>query len=111
MKSPLEKLYFKKEEMKRYWDKIVARYETYLNKPDNDSWISLSFRYPWYKHSRSHSLVMISLYHDKILMTVVHWRGEYGEEKTEERRVIDSYYDYINAIRYIDAIKDFFRLK
>ena len=28
MKSPLEKFYFKKEEMKRYWDKIVARYET-----------------------------------------------------------------------------------
>lgn len=111
MKSPLEKYYFKKEEMKKYWDKIVARYALYLNTPDNHNWNSFSFSYPWYMNSRSHSLVMISLYHDKILMTAVHWRGENGEEKTEERRVINSYYDYINAIHYIDVVKDFFRLK
>jgi hypothetical protein len=109
MKTPLEKYYFKKEEIRKYWDKIVARYEPYLNYPANGySWVSFSFKYPWYTHNKSHSLVMVSLYHDKILLTAVHWRGEKEEEKTEEKRIIDSYYDYISAIHYIDSIRNFF---
>lgn len=110
MRTPLEKYYFKKEEMKRYWNETIARYEPYLTHPvDGHTWVSFLFRSPyWGMKDDNCSLVMISLWHDRINLYITHWRN--GEEIREEKK-IDSYCDYVRMIRDIDATKEFFHLK
>lgn len=110
MRTPLERLYFKKEEMKGYWDKTITRYESYLTNPvDGHTFVCFSFKSPyWWENKANRSLVILSLWHDRINCYIIHQRN--GKEIREEKK-IDSYYDYVHMIRDIDEIKEFFHLK
>ena len=109
MKTPLEKYYFKKEEMKKYWKETISQYESYLTSPvDGHSFVSFSLRPAWWVNNSDHTLIMLSLWHDRINMYITHWRNG---EKIEEDRIIDSYYDYKRMIREFDVIKTLYHLK
>lgn len=108
MRTPLEKFYFKKEEkMKEYLDKLITRYEPYLTAPAGRTWASFSFHTPYWKKNNNYSLIMLSLWHDRINFYAIYWHNE--EEIKKEERTINSYYDYINMIHYIDKVKNLYK--
>lgn len=95
----------KKEQIRKYWDDMLSEYENHLGSPkDSGGWNSISFRSILLKN-HDHSLVMMSLYSNKIDVTIIDWRGN---EEFKEERVIKDLPSYINTVHRINKSKEYF---
>lgn len=100
-----EMMEIKKGIIKGYWERLLSEYKDYLRYPQDDgSWNSFSFS-SLLLNNHDHSLVMVSLYRDKILVSIIDWRGE---EEFKEERSIKDYASFINTINRINKSKKFF---